>query len=371
MAKPVGRPRSSILVVDDRGENILALESVLKQLDQRVVTASSGEEALLRVLETDFAVILLDVQMPGMDGFETAAMIRQRERSRLTPIIFLTAAATDGDERVFKGYQQGAVDYILKPFSPEIMRSKVAVFVDLHQKTLELERQAEDLRRSNEALEQFAYVASHDLREPLRKMAGFSQLLQRRYAPKLEPDALRLIGEIVEGAGRMQNLVNDLLEFSRLGKPPETVPVDLAQVFETVIGNLGALIQENRAVITHDDLPKVDGDETQLLQLFQNLIANAVKFHGKDSPVVHIGARRDGPAWEFTVADNGIGIETRHQEQVFTLFKRLHSRDRFAGTGIGLAICKKVVESHGGRIWIESEHGRGTTFLFTLPEDRS
>lgn len=369
MAEPVAPQKSAILIVDDRKENLLALESVLKELDQAVVAAASGEEALLRVLERDFAVILLDVQMPGMDGFEAAALIRQRERSRLTPIIFLTASLADSEERIFKGYKQGAVDYIFKPFAPEILRSKVSIFVELHQKTMELERRSEELKRSNEALEQFAYVASHDMREPLRKMSGFSQLLERRYKGRLDEEAGHLIGQIVEGAARLQNLVSDLLEYSRLGKKPEAEPVDLARVFETALGNLGPLIQENRAVITHDDLPRIRGDETLLVQLFQNLLANAVKFHGAESPVVHIAALRQDGGWRFTISDNGIGIEKDYQPQMFTLFKRLHSKDKYPGTGIGLAICKKVVEAHGGRIWVESQPGKGSAFHFTLPGD--
>ena len=369
-AEPTAR-RSNILAVDDHPENLLALESVLKDLGQNVVTAGSGKEALLRVLDMDFAVILLDVQMPGMDGFETAAMIRQREKSHLTPIIFVTASLSDRDSHMFKGYQHGAVDYLFKPFAPEILRSKVAVFVELDQKRHELMLRNEELRRSNEALEQFAYVASHDLREPLRKMAGFSQLLERRYKGKLDEEADRLISYIVDGAARLQNLIADLLDFSRVGSSrAQWSVVQTATILERVMENLGVLIQESRAVITHDDLPPVRGDSSQLVQLFQNLVANALKFRGTEPPVVHVGVRPGDDFWEFSVRDNGIGISPQYFPQIFELFKRLHSKEQYPGTGIGLAICKKVVENHGGKIWVESRPGAGSTFFFTLPMSR-
>jgi len=242
----------------------------------------------------------------------------------------------------------------------------------LHQQTRELAQRAEQLRRSNEALEQFAYVASHDLREPLRKMAGFSQLLERRYKGKLDEEADRLIAYIVDGAARLQNLIADLLDFSRVGSSQaEWSVVQTGTILERVMENLGVLIQESRAVVTHDDLPAVRGDPSQLVQLFQNLVANALKFRGEAPPVVHVGAKPENGRWLFSVRDNGIGIEPQYFRQLFTLFKRLHSKDKYPGTGIGLAICKKVVDNHAGKIWIESQPGAGSTFFFTLPAARS
>jgi chemotaxis family two-component system sensor kinase Cph1 len=230
-----------------------------------------------------------------------------------------------------------------------------------------LAQQAQELARSNAELEQFAYVASHDLQEPLRMMASFAQLIAKRYRDKLDPDADEFIDYIVEGAARMQRLINDLLNYSRVGRRGgDFAPTDCAAVLGTACANLRAAIEESGAVVITDPLPVVMGDETQLVQLFQNLLGNALKFRG-DEPVVHIGTERRGNEWVFWVRDNGIGIEPRYAERIFLIFQRLHGRDQYAGTGIGLAIAKKIVERHGGRIWVESELGKGSTFSFTLP----
>lgn len=360
--------KASILLVDDRRENLLALESILKDLGHDLVMADSGEEALLRVLEQDFALILLDVRMPGMDGFETATYIRQRERSRYTPIMFITASTTQAEEWAFKGYQHGAVDYILKPVSPQVLRAKVSVFIELFHKTEQLKRQADELKRSNAELEQFAYVASHDLREPLRTIAGFVQLLQQRYRGRLDPEADKYIGHVMQGVSRMQSLISDLLEFSRAGKRQAPLEaIEAAPILEQAIENLAGVIKESRAEIRHGPMPRVPADPVQLSQVFQNLIANAIKFRGDQPPVVEVGAELKGEEWVFFVRDNGIGIDPQDHGRIFEVFKRLHARERYPGTGVGLAICKKVIEGHGGRIWVESEAGRGSTFYFTLP----
>jgi PAS domain S-box-containing protein len=230
-----------------------------------------------------------------------------------------------------------------------------------------LNRSVTELKRSNDELQQFAYVASHDLQEPLRMVASFTQLLAERYDNQLDDKGKKFIQYAVDGAVRMQLLINDLLAYSRIGtkaKPLETI--DLNTVLGEVINNLKINIDEAKAIITNEELPEVRADASQLVQLFQNLIGNAVKFRGTGLPHIHLSARDEGREWRFSVRDSGIGIDPQYADKVFTIFQRLHTREEYPGSGIGLAICKKIVERHGGRIWFESELGKGTTFFFTI-----
>lgn len=231
-----------------------------------------------------------------------------------------------------------------------------------------LARQAEELARSNRELEQFAYVASHDLQEPLRMVANYTELLARRYRDRLDSDANEFIGFAVEGATRMQRLINDLLEYSRVGRRTDPMrEVDTAQVLQQALMNLYSAIDSSGAIITSADMPVVHGHAGQLVQLFQNLISNAIKFSGGRRPQIHICARCDSGRWIFSVKDNGIGIDPEYAERIFVIFQRLHGYTEYPGTGIGLAICKKIVERHAGRIWVESTAGEGATFHFTIP----
>jgi signal transduction histidine kinase len=232
-----------------------------------------------------------------------------------------------------------------------------------------LARYAEELERSNAELEQFAYVASHDLQEPLRMVASFTQLLGRRYRGKLDQDADEFIGYAVDGANRMQHLINDLLAYSRVGiRSKPLVPTDCNAVFKQARDNLAKAVEETSTVIYQDPLPMVLGDEVQLLQVFQNLIANAIKFRGAEPPQIQVTADRQESERVFAIRDNGIGIAPEHQGRIFSIFQRLHQRSEYPGTGIGLAICKKIVERHGGRIWVESQPDKGSTFYFSIPE---
>ncbi len=419
-------PPVNVLLVDDQPANLLALEAMLGDLDLNFVRTLSGSEALGQVLRYDFAVILLDVLMPEMDGFETARIIRSRSKSRYTPIVFLTAYETNAIA-IHEAYELGAVDFLVKPLVPVILRAKVTVFVELfrkteqikwqmeqlrelerreferrmaeerlrqseqryreiqtinaeleqrvHERTRELEREANErkrtlaeLMRSNQELGQFAYVASHDLKEPLRKVRIYLQLLQRRCGGQLDADARQFIVYAVDAAQRMQNLVQDLLAYARVGshgKPFEIV--DCAAPFREAVANLEAAIRESRAELTCGPLPRVWADASQLVQLFQNLLDNAIKFRGDQPPVVQVEAQSRDGEWLFAVRDNGIGIDPLFVDRLFVIFERLHSQSEYPGTGIGLAICKKIVERHGGRIWVESKPGEGTTFWFTLP----
>ncbi|MEU8265724.1 ATP-binding protein [Sphaerisporangium sp. NPDC049002] len=234
----------------------------------------------------------------------------------------------------------------------------------------QLSDQTAELRRSNAELEQFAYVASHDLQEPLRKVASFTQMLEQRYGDQLDDRAKQYVTFAVDGAKRMQLLINDLLDLSRVGRVGgEKAPTDVQKVLDTAVGNLSAQIEDTDATVTHDELPAVFGNRVLLTQLFQNLIGNALKFRSGEPPHVHISAREQGDMWEFACADNGIGVDSKYADRIFLIFQRLHPRDVYPGTGIGLALCKKIVEFHGGKIWLEdSVAGRsGTTFRWTLP----
>ena len=231
-----------------------------------------------------------------------------------------------------------------------------------------LRRTAEELARSNRDLEQFAYVASHDLQEPLRMVTGFVQLLQHNCGDRLGADAKKYIDFASDGAKRMQTLINDLLAYSRVGtQAQELQPTDAGAALRQALDNLRAGIEETAAEIAHGQLPTVRADGTQLVQLFQNLVGNALKFRGKAPPKVHVDAVRKLDHWLFSVRDNGIGMDPEYRDRIFLIFQRLHARNEYPGTGIGLAICKKIVDRHGGRIWVESEPGQGATFHFTLP----
>ena len=378
--------KASILMVDDRPENLLALEAALEPLDQNLVKANSGEEALRLLLREEFAVILLDVQMPGMDGFDTAIQIKEREKTKDIPIIFLTAISRE-PHHALRGYSTGAVDYMAKPFDPWVLRAKVAVFVDLYEKNsllkkqkellgqrLEerykaeqaLEEKAKELERSNADLQQFAYVASHDLQEPLRVMKGYLDLLEDTIGANA--DARSMIERIRRSTERMDALIQDLLEYARVDSQPDPFrDTDLNEILEYALGNLEVAIKEHDVTVEQTLLPTVKGDQSQLLQLLQNLIANAVKFRSDEPCVVTIRAERKDGEHEISIQDNGIGIEETHVDRIFTIFERLNPLERYPGSGIGLSVCKKIVERHGGRIWAESKPGQGTTMRFTLP----
>jgi len=380
--------KANILLVDDHPTKLLALESVVGTLGENVLTAHSGEEALRHLLNQDFAVILLDVKMPGMNGFELAQLIRQRPRSRYTPLLFISAVNTT-DAFIFKGYELGAVDYLPTP-APEILRAKVKVFVELYKKNEEARHQAEAIRqlnselerrvaertaalqRSNEELQQFAYIVSHDLQEPLRAVANYVSLLAERYRGQLDADADEMIGFAVDGATRMQAQIKGLLTYAWVGnKELERTPTNCEDVLACVLRDLQVTIEDSGAVLTHDPLPTVQVETNQFALLLQNLISNAIKFRGEVPPMIHLSARQDGSTWVFSVCDNGIGIDPRHAERIFHIFQRLHTRAEYPGTGIGLTVCKKIVERHGGRIWVESTPGEGSTFYFTIRENSS
>ena len=284
------------------------------------------------------------------DGFvsDYALEIRHRNGS-IKPVLYNASVYNDESGKVI-GIFAAARDITERRRAEEKLKLKL-----------------EELARSNAELEQFAYVSSHDLQEPLRMISSYLQLLQRRYQGKLDEKADKYIYFAVDGASRMQNLINDLLEFSRVTtKAGEPELIDSEFILNQVLSSLELYIKENKATVSHDSLPKVIADNTQLAQVFQNLIANGIKFHSEETPKIHISAERKAGEWVFSVQDNGIGIDPNYSEKIFEVFKRLHKKEEYPGTGIGLAICKKIIERHGGRIWVESEFGKGSTFYFTL-----
>jgi light-regulated signal transduction histidine kinase (bacteriophytochrome) len=288
------------------------------------------------------------------------------------PMILVSGAL--GDVTAVECIRQGATDYVLKDGLarlPEVVRRALREKHERmlrHQVENDLARKVDELARSNADLEQFAYVASHDLQEPLRMVTAYTQLLGERYRGKLDENADKFIGYATEGAQRMQVLIQDLLAFSRVGRnEPSSKTVDCNAVLQEVVQTLATTIQESGATVSYAELPAVWADRTQVAQLFQNLIGNAIKFRGEKPPVVAVQAEPAGERWQFSVSDNGIGIASEHAENIFVVFQRLHARTEYPGNGIGLAICKKIVERYGGKIWMESQPGQGATFKFTLP----
>lgn len=492
--------RTKILVVDDDRDNLLALQAILEPLDQDLMLAASGLDALRMCLDNDFAAILLDVRMPGMDGFEAAGLIRARSRSRDTPILFLTAYRSD--EQLFRGYDLGAVDFLFKPIVPEILQSKVAVFVELSRNQQLLRAQTEELRRteqkfravlegapdallittqkgiielansrtdslfgypretivrmnirdlipgweyskvhsrlvetrlrgvrsdgsifpaeitmnpfvaegahllttavrdataqveteerirqineelerhvqdrtlaltrSNEALRQFAWAASHDLQEPMRTIRTYCQLLAEHAEARLDETGVMLLRIIESNAERMHYLLAALRQYVFISESnnDEWAPVDCNTALEAAVANLENLIKESQAKINARVLPIIQSQKFVLVQVFQNLVSNAIKYRSNVPPVIEVSAEREGSGWTFAVCDNGIGIEPQYFNLVFGIFKRLHSPE-YPGTGMGLAICKAGIERLGGRMWVESEPGRGSSFRFFLPD---
>jgi len=411
------RSEVKILVVDDREDNLFSIEAILEKDPYTIVKAKSGRAALKVLLkEHDFSLILMDVQMPDLNGFETATIIYERDKLKNIPIIFITAHNYDEDY-IFKGYRMGGVDYIYKPINPELLRVKVGVFVELYRKNQQLiqheekllaansslqkeieERRASEekvrllnaqlvennahLKAVNEELDRFAYVASHDLQEPLRKILVFSDRILMRKDHDAETQ--KYFQKIVSSSRRMQSLINDLLSFSRHSMGPgDFRETDLNALVKEVVAELEIEIERTGAKITIADLPTICAVPGLLHQLFFNLLNNALKFRKKDEPpVISISSgrlkhgtngiagrmKRGAKYHRIIVSDNGIGFDSKYTDEIFQVFKRLHSYHEYEGTGVGLSICKKIVEKHSGSITALSEPGKGASFIIDLPE---
>ena len=403
-----------ILLVDDREDNLLSIETILEPDGYKFIKATSGRQALKILLqEYDFAMILMDVKMPNLNGFETAALIYEREKLKHIPIIFITAN-NFGDDNIFKGYQAGAVDYIYKPINPGVLRAKVTVLIDLYKKNRQLlaqeqrlvainknleleikERKASEekikqlnrqlleniasLESANKDLDRFAFMASHDLQEPLRKIRMFSDRLQLKYQSILDEDGKTNISRIQKAAERMQNLITDILTFSKIAIDKAAfVETNLNQVIDEVLVDLDEEVKGKQAKLQIDQLPKLIVNPGLMKPLFQNLIGNALKYSKKDvEPVIRIthelnalngkGKESRDRYCKITIQDNGIGFDQKYAEEIFGMFKRLHHNTEFQGTGIGLALCKKIVEQHKGYISARSKINEGSTFIISLP----
>ena len=353
-----------LMVEDDEADVELNLRALRSGGFEAVADVVQSAEGLLeRIRTTTYDLILTDYNLPSWTGMEALELVRQEGLE--IPVILVTGAL--GDVKAVECIKRGAADYILKD---HLARLPESVRRALREKNLREEHRKaqQELARSNRDLEQFAYVASHDLQEPLRMVATYTQLLAERYQGKLDESADKYIHYAVDGALRMQRLVHDLLAFSRVGQQREEIVfVDCNQLLKIALKNLHAAIQESGARITWERLPEVEGHRSQLTQVFQNLIGNAIKFRGCEPPAIRVCAVLSGKEWLFSISDNGIGIAPECLGSVFEIFKRLHTRSEYPGNGIGLAICKKIIEQHGGRIWVESEPGCGSTFKFTLP----
>ena len=380
--------RVNILLVDDQPANLMALEAMLQGLGQNLVKAESGREALKQLLTHEFAVILLDVKMPDMDGFETAALIRERDKSRDTPIIFLTAADKTHTEAV-RGYAVGAVDYLVKPVVPEFVRSKVSVFVELAKKTELLRRQAEQLRggeqaarelaetraglvreleHKNQELESFSYAVSHDLRAPLRRIEAFSRAVLESQHERLDADGRRFFDRIREASRQMSQLIDDVLHLSKVSRAElRQQEVDLSALATAILERLREA-EPDRVVETRIRPGVVVSGDGQLLRIaLTNLLENAWKFTARQ-PEASIEFGLSSVAGESTyfVRDNGAGFDMAHADRLFGPFQRLHLATEFPGSGIGLATVRRIMHRMGGRVWAEGLVGRGATFHFTL-----
>ncbi|HNS12411.1 MAG TPA: response regulator [Bacteroidia bacterium] len=353
----------NILLVDDRPENLISLESILEQEGRNILKANSGEEALVMALEKEIAMILLDVQMPGMDGFEVARLLKENSHTKDIAIIFVTALSKD-EKYSIQGYEEGAVDYLLKPLDTFVVQAKVNVFSKLYLQQRELKENNELLHRTNKQLDEFVYIVSHDLKAPLRGLSSLATFLEDEIGANPKPEVQELLNMMKSRTGRMQQLIDGILHYSRLANTkgePENVCV------KDLITNIIDLVAPPDSISFEiaDNLPSLNCEKIKLHEVFQNLISNAIKYMDKPEGRIVIGFQEQEDHYEFWVKDNGMGIKQDHLEKIFGLFQTLLPKDECESTGIGLTIVKKIVESEKGRIKVSSVFKEGSTFSFT------
>ena len=399
-----------ILIVDDIEANIIALKKILELNNLEVETATSGEEALRKILKTEYSVIIMDVQMPTMDGFEVAEILAGNQKTKDIPVIFLSAVNKQ-KKFISKGYETGGVEYITKPVDPDLLILKVKTFLKIYNqqnelkivrdllskeieirkkdqanlekmvsaRTKELVLKNEELEMRNHELQQFSWVVSHDLKEPVRKIQIFIKIIKEKFLVK-EEKSLDYIDRTIRSAERMQNLITDLLEYSRLSSNVSPEETDLNSIVDEVVTDFDYLIDSKQAVLQIDDLPTLTVIPSQMRQVFQNLIGNSLKFAKKDqAPLITITAEiiaeksfksavsENGRYCRLEVKDNGIGFDESYIDRIFMIFQSLNDRSAYEGTGIGLAIAKKIIEKHNGLITAKSALDEGATFVIILP----
>jgi signal transduction histidine kinase len=363
--------RPAILIVDDRKENLLVLERLLGETGAVVIKAKNGNDALKACLNREFALALLDVNMPEMDGYELAELMRGEKSHSAVPIIFLTAAYRQ-EEQIFKGYSAGAVDYLIKPLRPEILLNKVKVFLDIYRQRQEIAKLNATLAARSEELEAFSSSVSHDLRAPLRAIDGFSQALLEDYADLLDAQGQDYLQRIHCATQKMAQLIDDLLKFSRLTRRElNLAQIDLSALALWVAAELEES-QPNRRVTFRIGPGHIDSGDPNLLKVvIENLLGNAWKFTGnKKEATIEFGASEADGKTVYFVRDNGAGFDMTHADKLFGIFQRLHLEKEFPGIGIGLSLVKRIIHRHGGRVWAESEKGEGATFYFTLKGEK-
>jgi signal transduction histidine kinase len=410
-----------ILIVDDKYENLFSLKTLLQLYAYETDTAASGEEALKKILKNDYSVIILDVQMPDMDGYEVAEAISGLNKTRDIPIIFLSAVNID-KRFIAKGYDSGGVDYITKPFDNELLLLKVKTFHRLYTQCQELKQVEDALRREieirkksqqeveqinsllefkveertrdllqlnkdlenrNAELAQYAYLASHDLQEPLRKIITFIKIIEEKYLKNI-PEAKLEMSKVITSSERMRNLINALLSYSKLSSASLFTMVNLNEVIKDALADLELTVKEKQADIDVSILPEIEAIPGQMRQMFQNLLSNALKFSKNGiRPQINIFGEtvnelsqeaapdKKGRYIRIHISDNGIGLDESYIDKIFVIFQRLHGKTQYEGTGIGLAIVKKIVEKHNGIIGVKSKEGEGATFTIVLPVNQS
>lgn len=363
-----------ILAVDDRPENLIALDRLLKGLKIELIKAESGNEALMLTLHHDFALALIDIQMPEMDGYELAEHLRADENTRSIPFIFISAIYKD-HINIFKGYETGAFSYITKPFEPEILLNKVRFFIDKYKQELalkqahqKLEQHVTELHQANEELKSFSYSVSHDLRSPLRSITGFSQVLLEDYNESLDEEGQKLVSRIIHNSKKMSQLIDDILEFTKIGRQ-ELYPrhINMKEMFSNVYEQLTENTADRKIEFNLAELQDAEGDKVLMERLITNLISNAIKYtSNKDQAVIDVYGYKEDDEYVYVVKDNGAGFDDLYKGKLFGVFQRLHKATEFNGTGVGLAIAQRIVLHHRGRIWAEGKVGEGAAFYFTI-----
>ncbi|MCI9844836.1 response regulator [Flavobacterium pectinovorum] len=399
-----------ILIVDDIRANTIALKKTLELHNIDVDTAESGEEALKKILQTKYCLIIMDVQMPGLDGFEVVKILSGNKKTKDIPVIFLSALNID-KKYIFKGYETGAVEYITKPVDTDLLILKVKTFLKIYEqqnqlkemkellskevkirkeaqdnleakiieRTKELLSKNEELELKNHELQQFSWAVSHDLNEPVRKIQIFIKIIKDLYLAK-DDKAVDYVNRTIKSAERMQTLITDLLAYSRLSSKVQPEKTDLNIVLQEVISDFDYLVERKNAIIKTNVLPTIDSIPSQLRQVFQNLIGNALKFsNNTENPLIEITSELieikdfdgkpspNGKYCRITVKDNGIGFDEIYLDRIFIIFQSLNDRQSYEGTGIGLAIAKKIIEKHNGLITAKSQVGNGASFIMILP----